>query len=205
MKPDYWDDAKEALGAVDPILKQLIKTYPDEHLSSKRQLFRTLANAIVGQQISVAAAESIWKRFRTALGGRVTPPRILALDSQTMRACGLSGRKVEYLIGIAEKFSNEYKHLRWSRMTDAEIHQRLIALRGIGPWTVDMVMIFSFLRPDVLPLLDIGMVRSMEKHFNQGEALTHQEMLTIAEPWKPYRTVATWYLWRDIDPDPVAY
>lgn len=205
MTPDYWDKAKRVLSRRDPVLRRLIKEYPGETLKSDDQLFRTLANAIVGQQISVAAAESIWGRVKKALGGRVNPTRILALDMDTLRGCGLSGRKAEYMLGIAEAFSGEYRGLRWKEMDDEEIRERLIALRGIGPWTADMVLIFTFLRPDIFPLLDIGLVRSIEREWNGGESMTTEEMTAIGDAWRPYRTVATWYLWRSIDDEAVAY
>lgn len=204
-KPAYWDDAIRHLSACDPIFAQITATYPDEHLTSKKQLFRTLANAIVGQQISVAAAESIWKRVLTAVGGRMVPARVLAVSPEALRGCGLSVRKVEYLLGAAEAFAGPYKGLRWSRMDDMEIRKRLIDLRGIGPWTADMVLIFTFNRPDILPLLDIGVVRCIERHWNGGEAMDHASMEALAEAWRPFRSVATWYLWRELDAEPVAY
>jgi len=206
-RPEYWQAAKDHLSAADPVFARIIADYPgeDDHLTSKGQLFRTLANAIVGQQISVAAAESIWKRLRTALGGYVTPARVLGLDVSELRACGLSGRKVEYLQSTAEAFSGSYKNLRWAKMDDDTIREHLVALRGIGPWTADMVLIFTFNRPDILPLLDIGVIRCIERHWNAGKPMSIPEMKQLAEPWRPYRTAATWYLWRELDAEPVAY
>jgi len=203
--PEYWSRAKRELSAADPVFKQLIAAYPDEHLRSRRQLFQSLAQAIVGQQISVAAASSIWGRLRKEVDGRINPTRILALDHDTLRGCGLSGRKAEYLAGVAETFRGDYRGLRWYEMDDTEIIDRLVALRGIGPWTANMVLIFTFLRPDVFPLLDIGLVRAVERHWNDGEPLARSEIQAMGEAWRPYRTVATWYLWRAIDDEPVAY
>jgi len=203
--PEYWSRAKRKLAKTDPVFKRLIAAYPDEHLSSRRQLFQSLCQAIVGQQISVAAASSIWARLRKAAGGRINPTRILALDYETLRGCGLSGRKAEYLTGVAETFRGAYRGLRWYEMDDEEIIDRLVALRGIGPWTANMVLIFTFLRPDVLPLLDIGLVRAVERHWNGGEPLARSEIEQLGEAWRPYRTVATWYLWRSIDDEAVAY
>lgn len=203
--PEYWSRAKRQLAKTDPVFKRLIAAHPDEHLSSRRQLFQSLAQAIVGQQISVAAAASIWARVRKATGGRINPTRVLALDHDALRGCGLSGRKAEYLAGAAETFRGEYRGLRWYEMEDEEIIERLVALRGIGPWTANMVLIFTFLRPDVLPLLDIGLVRAVERHWNGGEPMTRSEIEQLGEAWRPYRTVATWYLWRSIDDEAVAY
>ena len=206
MVPPYWSAAKAHLSAADPVFARIIAAYPDEHLTSKRNVFRTLANAIVGQQISVAAADAIWGRLRDLLAGPVTADCILAQSDEALRAVGLSRRKVEYLRATAEAFTTGgYGKVRWSRLTDEAIRDHLVALRGIGPWTADMVLIFTFNRPDVLPLLDIGVVRCIEKHWNGGDSLSHEEMEEIAVPWAPYRTAATWYLWRELDAEPVAY
>ena len=204
-QPNYWDEAKKHLSEADTVLARLIGACPDEHLRSQRHVFRTLANAIVGQQISVAAAESIWGRLKTAASGKITPDQILTLSPDDLRACGLSARKVEYLQSTAEAFAGPYRNLRWSRKSDDEIRQLLTDLRGIGPWTADMVLIFTFLRPDIWPLLDIGLVRAIERHYNGGKSMSREAMEALAEPWRPYRSVATWFLWRVQDSDPVAY
>lgn len=205
QQADYWEKAKRSLARRDPVLRKLMKAYPDEALASRGDLFYSLVRSIVGQQISVAAADSIWARLRKAAGGRINAKRIRDLEVDAMRACGLSGRKVEYLHGIAETFSTTYRGLRWRDMEDDEIRERLIALRGIGPWTVDMVLIFTFLRPDIFPLLDIGLVRALERGWNGGQPMTTEAMEELGEVWRPWRSVATWYLWRSIDDEAVAY
>jgi DNA-3-methyladenine glycosylase II len=160
--------------------------------------------SIVGQQISSKAADSVWGRIENLLG-TVTPESILGVSYDDLRACGLSGRKSEYIVGIAEAWLTGYGEIVWSELSDEEATSRLVALRGVGEWTAEMILIFSLLRPDVFPIADIGVIRSMERLYNQGNALSESELMAIAEPWRPYRTVATWYLWRSSDPEPVRY
>jgi DNA-3-methyladenine glycosylase II len=201
-EPTYWEEAKAYLKERDSVLGELITLYEDPPLRSKRNLFETLIHSIVGQQISALAADAIWKRF-LSLVGDVSPQGILAHPSEVLKAVGLSGRKVEYIQGLArEDWLLEHP---WHEESDDEVRKRLCALRGVGPWTAEMILIFSLLRPDIFPLGDIGVVRSIEKLYAEGKRLSNEELLTIGEVWKPYRTVATWYLWRSLDPEPVEY
>ena len=204
QQPEYWGEAKEFLSKVDGIMSRLIDVHEHPPLSSRGDAFLTLMRSIVGQQISSKAADSVWGRIENLLGS-VTPESILGASYDDLRACGLSGRKSEYVVGIAEAWLMGYSEIVWSELSDEEATSRLVALRGVGEWTAEMILIFSLLRPDVFPIADIGVIRSMERLYNQGNALSESELMAIAEPWRPYRTVATWYLWRSSDPEPVRY
>jgi DNA-3-methyladenine glycosylase II len=154
----------------------------------------------VGQQISVKAAQSIWNRFAEC-SGAVTPAAVAALEPGRMRACGLSGSKVRYLHDLASHFaSGAVKPRRWSRMDDEAIIEDLVRVKGIGRWSVEMFLIFHLMRPDVLPVDDLGLRRAMERNYNDGEPLTKAGMREIAKPWSPWSSVATWYQWRSLDP-----
>lgn len=207
--PPYWEEAKASLSCTDPTLGEVIRRFatdPEDHdppLTSRGDLFYTLANAIVGQQISAAAADAVWSRLLNRLGG-VDPSKVREASPEDLRSVGLSGRKVEYLQGVARSFP-QLLTFPWSEMTDQEVIKALTTLRGIGPWTAEMVLIFTLLRPDVLPLGDIGVIRAVERLYHHGEKLSKSEVELIAERWRPYRTVAVWYLWRTIDAEPVRY
>ena len=203
--PKYWNKAKRALSAADPVMAAIIREYAGASLVSRGDPFGTLARSIVGQQISVKAADSIWQRFAAALP-EVTPAALLALGMPALRACGLSARKAEYLIDLARHFSDGEIHVhRWQTMTDAEIIAELTAVRGIGVWTAEMFLIFNQMRPDVFPLDDIGLQKAAALHYGDGERLSRKRLTELGEHWRPWRSVATWYLWRSLDPLPVEY
>ncbi len=204
QQPEYWGEAKEHLSEVDGILSRLIEGNEHPSLTTRGDVFLTLVRSIVGQQISSKAADSIWKRVEDLLGP-VRPESILGVDHEDLLACGLSGRKSEYISGVAESWQTGFDEIEWGELSDEEVTSRLVSLRGVGVWTAEMILIFSLLRPDVFPVADVGVVRSIERHYNQGSALSESELMVIAGPWKPYRTVATWYLWRSSDPEPVRY
>jgi len=213
MKPRYWDDAARELARRDPVLRRLVRRYPGIHLKRRSDPFTTLARAIVGQQISVAAADSIWKRFVTASGvtpGRtfpqLPPQAIAALPHPTLRGCGLSQRKAEYLADLAGHFaSGRLDPRQWKKLDDEALIAALVDVKGIGRWTAEMFLIFHELRPDVLPVADLGLQKAMSMHYRGGRKLTPRAMLAHGEAWRPWRSVATWYLWRSLDPIPVEY
>ena len=202
--PEYWSEACAVLCVKDPILAKVIKKYPGPILTSKGDLFSTLIRSIVGQQISVLAADAVWGRF-SELVETISPSSILSHNSEALRNCGLSNRKVEYIVGIAETWEQEYATLDWDNMSDVEVKRKLVALRGVGPWTAEMILMFSLLRPDVFPIDDIGAIRAIENIYNGGNPMSKQALLDKAEEWIPWRTVATWFLWRTIDDEPVEY
>lgn len=205
MKPAYWEEACSALGHADPVLAELIARYPGMSLVSRGDAFHTLARSIVGQQISVKAADSVWQRLTTALGG-MDSARVLAMDADSLRGCGLSARKVEYLTDLARhQQSGRLDPADWVEWDDEAIIAELCAIRGIGRWTAEMFLIFYLMRPDVLPLDDIGLLRAIADHYHGGERRLRKELQQQAECWRPWRSVATWYLWRSLDPVPVEY
>jgi DNA-3-methyladenine glycosylase II len=202
--PQYWDAAKADLSATDSALAEVIARNAEPVLSSKGDLFLNLVSAIVSQQISTAAARTIWGRFES-LVGEVNPKSVLSHSHEELRRCGLSGRKAEYILGIAEAWQSGYADTDWDEMSDVEVMAALIKLRGVGTWTVEMILIFTLLRPDVFPVSDIGVVRAVERLYSKGERMSNDELIAKSQDWRPWRTVATWYLWRSIDPEPVQY
>ncbi|MGE5095183.1 MAG: DNA-3-methyladenine glycosylase family protein [Betaproteobacteria bacterium] len=201
MIPDYWSEAKAHLAKRDKVLRKLVRQYPDAELGTRGDAFQTLARSIVGQQISVKAAQSIWGRFELACGGKVVPPSVIALSPEALRGCGFSAQKAAYVRDLAERFHGKLvKPRRWPRMDDEAIIEELIQVKGIGRWSVEMLLIFHMMRPNVLPVGDLGLRRAMERHYNAGEPLTKDEMREIGRAWQPYSSVGTWYLWRSLDP-----
>ena len=205
MKPAYWDRAKRAIARNDPVMASIVRRYPRMHLVSRGDPFQTLARSIVGQQISVKAAQSVWTRVLGLLG-EVTPARACAVERAKLRACGLSGRKVEYLCDLAQHFAERrIVPQRWLAMDDEAVIADLVEVRGIGRWTAEMFLMFNLLRPDVLPLDDIGVQRGISLAYYKGRRISVRTMRRVAEAWRPWRSVATWYLWRSLDPVPVEY
>ncbi len=203
--PDYWAEACKHLMKRDRVMKNLIPQYPGVSLQSRGDAFVTLARSIVGQQISVKAAQSVWDRF-AVLPKTMTPGHVLKLKVDDMRAAGLSVRKVEYLVDLALHFANNQVHeAAWVDMDDEAIIAELVAIRGIGRWTAEMFLIFHMMRPDVLPLDDVGLINGISRCYFSGEPVSRSDAREVAAPWAPYRSVATWYIWRSLDPVPVAY
>jgi DNA-3-methyladenine glycosylase II len=203
ITPDYWDVAKQHLRSVDTVIGDLIDRFEEPPLSSKEELFETLIHSIVGQQISAIAADAIWGRMGQLID-LSNPDSFEQVSDQELRDVGLSFRKIEYIRGIILAWPH-LSAIDWENISDDEVRKELISLRGIGPWTTDMILIFNLLRPDILPLGDIGVVRMIERFYADGEPLGQDELLEIGSRWIPYRTVATWYLWRVLDPEPVEY
>ncbi|MEN9374451.1 MAG: hypothetical protein RIR79_2003 [Pseudomonadota bacterium] len=198
--PPFWEEACNHLMEKDRVMKRLIPQFGDVSLESRGDPFVTLARSIVGQQISVKAAQTVWKRF-AALPEKMTPANVLRLKIDDMRAAGLSARKVEYVVDLALHFENGTLHItHWDAMSDDEIIAELIAIRGIGRWTAEMFLIFYLMRPNILPLDDAGLINGIRHNYFSGEAVSRSEAREVAAAWTPYCTVATWYLWRSLDP-----
>jgi len=191
------------------VLRKLIPKFGDARLQSRGDAFTTLARSVVGQQISVKAAQSVWDRFAQAVGGRaerLQPASVLALPLPTLRGAGLSARKAEYLQDLARHFDDGRVHVaQWTAMDDQAIIDELVAIRGIGRWTAEMFLIFHLLRPDVLPVDDLGLLRGISVNYFSGEPVSRAEAREVGEAWAPFRSVATWYIWRSLDPLPVDY
>jgi DNA-3-methyladenine glycosylase II len=203
--PDFWEDACKHLMKKDRVMKRLIPQFKDSSLQTRGDAFVTLARSIVGQQISVKAAQTVWDRF-AVLPKKMTPCNVLKLKVDDMRAAGLSARKVEYLVDLSLNFDNNSLTLqRWDAMEDEDIIAQLVAIRGIGRWTAEMFLIFHMLRPNVLPLDDVGLINGISRNYFSGEAVSRSDAREVAAAWAPYCSVATWYIWRSLDPAPVAY
>ena len=205
MKPEYWDRAKRALTRKDGVMAAIIRSRPRVHLVRRGEPFLTLARAICGQQISVKAAQSVWDRVVLCCS-EVTPENVLAVERKKLRACGLSDRKTEYIADLAQHFADGSIHVhRWPAMSDEEIIAELVQVRGIGRWTADMFLIFNLLRPDVFPLDDLGLQKGIRVAYFRNRKVALSTMRKLGESWRPWRSVATWYLWRSLDPVPVEY
>ncbi|WP_409513924.1 DNA-3-methyladenine glycosylase family protein [Variovorax sp. MHTC-1] len=203
--PDYWEEACKHLAKKDRVMKRLIPQFGDACLESRGDAFTTLARSIVGQQISVKAAQSVWDRFAT-LPRRMTPANVLKLKVDDMRAAGLSARKIEYLVDLALHFDSGIVHVdAWEDMSDEMIVAELVAIRGIGRWTAEMFLIFHLMRPNVLPLDDAGLINGISQSYFSGDPVSRSDAREVAVAWAPYCSVATWYIWRSLDPLPVAY
>ena len=206
VAPDYWEQACAELMKHDRILKKLIPKYGSGFLRTRGDAFTTLARSIVGQQISVAAAQSVWSKILLASKNKVNPKNILALSIEDLRAAGLSGRKVEYIRDLADHFASGRLHAnQWKGMEDEAIIKELCGIRGIGCWTAEMFLIFNMIRPNILPLDDVGLIKAISLNYFSGEPVSRHEAREVAANWAPWRTVATWYMWRSIDPKPVEY
>ena len=203
--PVYWQDACRHLMKRDRVMRKLIPQHTGVSLESRGDAFVTLARSIVGQQISVKAAQSVWDRF-ALLPKKMVPAQVLKLKVDDMRGAGLSARKVEYLVDLALHFANDQVHVNaWAGMDDEAIIAELIAIRGIGRWTAEMFLIFHLMRPNVLPLDDVGLQNGISRCYFSGEPVSRSEIREVAASWAPYCSVATWYIWRSLDPAPVAY
>jgi len=209
VTPPYWDEACRHLAKRDRVMKKLIPKFGEARLQSKGDAFTTLARSIVGQQISVKAAQSVWNRFVDVVGGpavHLAPVAVLAQDTTALRGAGLSARKAEYLSDLARHFESGAVHVQqWQQMDDEAIIDELVAIRGIGRWTAEMFLIFHLMRPNVMPLDDVGLIKGISLGYFSGEPVSRAEAREVGDAWAPYRSVATWYLWRSLDPLPVDY
>ena len=203
--PDYWAEACRHLARKDRVMKRLIPQFGDACLQSRGNAFVTLARSIVGQQISVKAAQTVWDRF-ARLPRRMTAANVLKLKVDDMQAAGLSARKIEYLVDLALHFDSGAIHVdSWKEMADEEIITELVGIRGIGRWTAEMFLIFHLMRPNVLPLDDIGLINGISRNYFSGDPVSRSDAREVAAAWDPFCSVATWYIWRSLDPLPVAY
>ncbi len=197
--PAYWQEACADLMKRDRILRKIIPAFGPAHLASRGDPFVTLARSIVGQQISVKAAQSVWERLVEACP-KLVPAQFLRAGHEKLAGCGLSKRKAEYILDLAEHFRNGTVHVaKWVEMDDEDVIAELTQIRGIGRWTAEMFLMFNLLRPNVLPLDDIGLINAISQNYFSGEPVTRSEAREVAANWEPWRTVATWYMWRSLD------
>lgn len=213
VTPPFWDDACKHLSKRDRVMRKLVADFGQARLHSRRDAFTTLARSIVGQQISVKAAQSVWNKLLALMAlstddNSVILPveRLVQLSPDTIKTAGLSARKVEYLCDLARHFVDGSVHVnQWESMDDEAIIDELVAIRGIGRWTAEMFLIFHLMRANVLPLDDVGLIKGISVNYFSGEPVSRAEAREIADAWAPYRTVGTWYLWRSLDPVPSDY
>ncbi len=209
ITPTFWDEACRHLAKRDRVMKKLIPRFGEARLKSRGDAFTTLARSIVGQQISVKAAQSVWERFVVVVGGgslHLPPPAVLAVAVPQLREAGLSVRKAEYLLDLSRHFAQGQVHeADWQRMEDEAIIAELVGIRGIGRWTAEMFLIFHLMRPNVMPLDNLGLIKGIGLNYFSGEPVSRAEAREVGEAWAPFRSVATWYIWRSLDPLPVEY
>ena len=199
-EPSWWSDAIEHFQN-DDIMAECIKTYGTDGLKGRGDLFYTIVRSIIGQQISVVAAESIWNRFE-AMVGVVTPESVRKFSKEEIASCGITRPKSGYILGLANDAEN-LLNFPYSTSSTLDIQKHLVQFKGVGPWTAEMVMIFAILLPDIYSPKDIGLVNAIKRLFPEVETMEQAE--EVAQRWAPYRTMACWYLWRTLDPIPVEY
>ncbi len=203
--PAYWPRACAELSRRDPVMARLVSDFSGSCLRGGGDAFATLCRAVVGQQISLQAADSVWRKLLAHFGA-LAPRKLHRCHFETLRRCGLSQRKAQYLKNIARFFVDGRITPRyWRQRPLDEVREALLAITGVGRWTFEMFAIFYLKHPDVVPLGDLGLVNAMERQYNGGRKLGDKRVAAIAARWAPWRTVATWYLWRSIDPKPVVY
>ena len=197
-----WDKAVTDLSKNDNIIAKIITDYPRERMEMKNDTLHTLVRSVVGQQISVKAADAIWNRLDEACNNSITEDNLLKLSIEDMQKTGLSNTKSNYIMNIVNANLSE---LDWEDMSDEEVSNELCKIKGIGPWTADMFLIFRLGRTNVLPLGDIGLVNAINLYYNNKEKLSKEELMKFKEKWSPWCSIATWYMWRSLDPVPVEY
>ena len=198
--PPYWEEAKIELMKRDRIMKKLIPQFGDLHLVGHGDPFTTLARSIVGQQVTAKVADVAWEKL-LLISPKCSPAQIIKAGAEQLSACGLSKRKTEYILDLADHFKNKRVHSAlWGQMDDEAVIAELVRIRGIGRWTAEMFLIFNLLRPNVLPLDDPGLIQGISQNYFSGEPVSRSDAREVSANWEPWRTVATWYLWRSLDP-----
>ncbi len=204
-KPSFWEIAKKDLTKKDKRLGNIIQNYPRDFLFTKSDPFYTLARSIIGQQISVSAAQAVWNRFERKVQ-LVEPQKVKDLHFMTLKSCGLSKQKISYLKSLSEAFvRKEIEPKKWSSLGNESIIEELTQIKGIGRWTAEMFLIFNLCRPDIFPADDLGLIKGICKCYGLNYPITKDHALKLSKKWKPWRSVATWYFWRSLDPIPVEY
>lgn len=204
-KPLYWEEATRELVRCDRVMRRIIPGLGGLHLTVRGDPFVTLARSIIGQQISVAAAQAIWDRLTTAFPD-FTPAALARGRIEKLRNCGLSQHKAEYVHDLALHFRQGGMRLEdWDQLDDESVIGALTQIRGVGRWTAEMFLIFNLMRPDILPVDDLGLQKAVSRHYFAGDTVTRSELREVADNWAPWRSVGTWYMWRSLDPLPVEY
>ena len=199
---ENWELAAKEISRNDPVIMKIIKLYSGDKMQLKNNAFLTLVRSVVGQQISVKAADSVWKKLEELCRGSIESERIKSFSEDELRSAGLSRSKANYIQNIAK---SDILEVNWSNLDDEEAIDLLCKIKGIGIWTAEMFLIFHLARPNILPLGDIGLIKAIELNYNNGEKMSKEELEAYRQKWSPWCTVATWYLWRSLDPIPVNY
>ena len=204
--PAYWKKAKIQLSKRDSVLRKIIKKHKRGFLTTKNDPFFSLCRTIVGQQISTKAADSIWSKFVKKCNKRIIPKIVLKLSSKNLKSVGLSRQKVSYLKNIAKAFKNRsFDIKKLKKMNDDEAISYITKLKGLGVWSAEMFLMFNLNRPDIFPIKDIGLLRSLSKNYKTSYPPSKKFLNKISKLHSGYRTVSTWYFWRDIDSEDVEY
>ncbi len=205
IKPHFWEKAKKDLIKKDKALGKIIKNYPKDFLFTKSDPFYTLARSIVGQQISVSAAQAVWERLEKKVK-TIKPKYVKSMHYMKLKSCGLSRQKITYLKSLSVAFiEKKIQPQKWQLKENEKIIEELTQIKGIGRWTAEMFLIFNLCRPDIFPADDLGVIKGICNCYSLKYPITKQAALKMSIKWKPYRSVATWYFWRSLDPIPVEY
>ena len=205
MKPKYWNKGKIYLSNKDKVLKKLIQTYSNEYLNLNSNYFHSLINSIIGQQISVSAADSMKTKF-FKLKRNITPQTVSKLRTTDLRKCGLSRQKILYIRNISKFFLQNKKFIKnVNKTSEEEIYNNLIEIKGVGNWTIHMFLMFSYGSSNIFPTGDLGFLKAISKLYNVQLPISERKLKLLYKKWSPYSSQATWYLWRSLDPIPVNY
>ena len=205
-KPKYWNSALKYLSSKDLVMKTLIKKYNDKTLTTRKDIFFSLCKSIIGQQISVAAANSVFLKFKKACKGKITPLTVNKKRTSELKKCGLSRQKVKGIKELSKKFLNkEFNPKLIKNMSDEEAIVYLSTLRQIGRWSAEMILLFTFNRENIWPIQDIGLLRAISNNYKKKYLPPKTFVSKLKKKFSPYCSVATWYLWRSIDDEPIQY
>ena len=205
MKPKYWNKGKIYLSNKDKVLKKLIQTYRNEYLNLNSNYFHSLINSIIGQQISVSAADSMKTKF-FKLKRNITPQTVSKLSTTELRKCGLSRQKILYIRNISKFFLQNKKFIKnINKSSEEEIYNNLIEIKGVGNWTIHMFLMFSYGSSNIFPTGDLGFLKAISKLYKVQLPISERKLKLLYKKWSPYSSQATWYLWRSLDPIPVNY
>ena len=205
MKPKFWNKGRLYLSKKDRVLKSIISTYQNEYLSINKNYFHCLLNSIIGQQISVSAANSIKRRF-FSLKKNINPISISTIKTKSLREVGLSRQKILYINNISEFFIQNKKFIKnINKFSEVETREKLISIKGVGEWTTDMFLIFGLGKSNIFPEGDLGFLKAISINYKKNLPLTNNYLKLLFNKWTPYNTLATWYLWRSLDPIPISY
>ncbi len=204
--PVYWNQAKVYLSKKDKVLKNLILNYKTGHLVTRNDVFFSLCKSIIGQQISVAAANSVFLKFKEKCKGQINPRTINTLSAQSLKQCGLSRQKVKGIKNLAKRYLNKsFNPNLIKKMSDEQAIEYLSELRQIGRWSAEMILLFTFNRPNIWPVQDIGLLRAISNNYKKKYFPPKLFVNKLYKKFTPYCSVATWYLWRSIDNEPIQY